>query len=234
MSLPELYQSPLWHFAPGDPTKGALWKVRNVFAYNSYSTFEPFSHNFCRYVHLRNEVQLDSVPGMVFCPRTSCGSRVISEPDSNLAMCPKCAFPFCKLCRQTWHGPGICPALEKVNIPYPYICYVLKKWRCCCCYALTTGVGIPHHICCMLTVTVSLSWLLMVICSNCWGWCPARWWGGGQQCRCKEKKHARPEENWRAEGKLHNTPSLPPASHSLAHLTSFSFVLLLALFLVSL
>ena len=81
------------------------------------------SHNFCRYVHLRDEVQLDSVPGMVFCPRTSCGSRVISEPDSNLAVCPQCAFPFCKLCRQTWHGPGICPALEKVGIPHHIHCY---------------------------------------------------------------------------------------------------------------
>ena len=84
------------------------------------------SHNFCRYVHLRNEVQLDSVPGMVFCPRTSCGSRVISELDSNLAMCPQCTFPFCKLCRQTWHGPGICPALEKVGIPHHTLLYVNK------------------------------------------------------------------------------------------------------------
>ena len=70
---------------------------------------------YCRYDHLRNEVQLDSVPGMVFCPRTLCGSRVASEPDSDLAVCAECGFPFCKLCKQTWHGAGPCPALVKVT-----------------------------------------------------------------------------------------------------------------------
>ena len=93
-------------------------KGQNFFSFKlTLTAILDSSHNFCRYVHLHNEVQLDSIPGMVFCPRTSCGSRVLSEPDSDLAMCPQCAFPFCKLCRQTWHGPGICPALEKVGIP---------------------------------------------------------------------------------------------------------------------
>ena len=52
---------------------------------------------------------------MVFCPRLKCGTRVISEQDSNLAQCTQCGFPFCKLCKQTWHGPGTCPAIEKVH-----------------------------------------------------------------------------------------------------------------------
>ena len=68
-----------------------------------------------RYVHLREEVHLDSIPGMVFCPRSICGARVVSEPQSDLAVCNECNFPFCKICRQTWHGIESCPALSKVD-----------------------------------------------------------------------------------------------------------------------
>ena len=60
-------------------------------------------------------MELDSIPGMVFCPRTTCGSRIISEPDSDLAVCQTCGFPFCKQCRQTWHGIESCPVFEKVR-----------------------------------------------------------------------------------------------------------------------
>jgi E3 ubiquitin-protein ligase RNF14 len=65
-----------------------------------------------RYLRLQEEVELDSIPGMVFCPRPMCRSRVVSEPDSDLAMCTECGFPFCKICKQTWHGPGVCPSLS--------------------------------------------------------------------------------------------------------------------------
>ena len=63
---------------------------------------------------MREKIELDSIPGMVFCPR--CKNRTLSDPSSNAVMCDntECGFPFCKICQQTWHGPGPCPALDKV------------------------------------------------------------------------------------------------------------------------
>ena len=75
---------------------------------------ETASDHTCRYTHLCSEAQLDSIPGMVYCPRPGCGARVVSEPDTSLAVCPQCGFPFCKLCQLTYHGPGPCPAFLKV------------------------------------------------------------------------------------------------------------------------
>ena len=89
-----------------------------------FNSHEPFGHQFqssrrrssyfCsyRFVALRETVELDSLPGMVFCPR--CKQRTVSDPDSKVAMCNTCQFPFCKTCRQTWHGPGKCPVLKNV------------------------------------------------------------------------------------------------------------------------
>ncbi len=69
-----------------------------------------------RYIMLRENVELNSIPGMVFCPR--CKFRTVSDPESTVVMCDNdaCRFPFCKTCRQTWHGPIPCPALAKVII----------------------------------------------------------------------------------------------------------------------
>ena len=70
---------------------------------------------FYRYTHLVKESQLDSIPGMVYCPRPGCNKRTVSDPKDNLAVCSACDLPFCKLCRQVYHGMGPCPALQKVS-----------------------------------------------------------------------------------------------------------------------
>ena len=80
---------------------------------SAYTIIDPTS--IYRFLSLRQQVELDSIPGMVFCPRTTCGFRIISEPDSDLAVCQTCGFPFCKQCRQTWHGIESCPVFEKVR-----------------------------------------------------------------------------------------------------------------------
>ncbi|KAL5463215.1 hypothetical protein EMCRGX_G032094 [Ephydatia muelleri] len=67
-----------------------------------------------RYAHLIEESQLDSIPGMVYCPRPRCNKRTVSDPKESLAVCSSCSLPFCKLCRQVYHGTGPCPALQKV------------------------------------------------------------------------------------------------------------------------
>ncbi len=74
-----------------------------------------FTCTIFRYVMMRDKIELDSIPGMVFCPR--CKSRTLSDPSSKVAVCDNldCGFPFCKVCQLTWHGPGKCPALDKVR-----------------------------------------------------------------------------------------------------------------------
>ena len=71
-------------------------------------------------------MQLNLIPGMVYCPRTVCNSYIISDPDSDLAVCDTCGFPFCKLCRQTWHGLGRCTVFDKIKARTPFSS---KFWR---------------------------------------------------------------------------------------------------------
>lgn len=70
---------------------------------------------FLRYERLLDEYNLDVIPGMVFCPRPKCNTRIASDPQDQLAMCSSCQYPFCKLCRQLWHGDTtVCPATVQV------------------------------------------------------------------------------------------------------------------------
>ena len=70
---------------------------------------------FYRYERLLDEYSLDVIPGMVFCPRPKCNARVASDPQDRVAVCSNCQYPFCKLCRQLWHGDTtVCPATVQV------------------------------------------------------------------------------------------------------------------------
>ena len=90
-----------------------------------------------RYLALREKVELDSIPGMVFCP--CCQLRTLSDPASPVVMCDSCHFPFCRTCRQTWHGPGACPSMGKVkntptrvwHIVELVLCFIAhrRRWR---------------------------------------------------------------------------------------------------------
>ena len=45
--------------------------------------------------------------GTVYCPRELCHTPIIpSDPESGVIVCPQCKYPFCKLCRGSWHGGG--------------------------------------------------------------------------------------------------------------------------------
>ena len=77
-----------------------------------------------RYLQLQSDLELDCIPGMVYCPRAGCGARVGSDPSSDVAICQQCSFPFCKLCKQTWHGIESCSTLEKVSYSYRLVCEV--------------------------------------------------------------------------------------------------------------
>ena len=83
--------------------------------------------NMCyiRYEKLLEEHSWDAIPGMVFCPRPKCNSRVVSNPQEKLAICAACQYPFCKTCRQLWHGDtAVCPATVPVCL---HVCLVVEQ-----------------------------------------------------------------------------------------------------------
>lgn len=66
---------------------------------------------FNRYEKLLLQRTLDAMGDVVYCPRPSCRCTVLKEEDSNMAMCPKCEFAFCVLCKRAWHGVSPCRVL---------------------------------------------------------------------------------------------------------------------------
>ena len=70
---------------------------------------------FFRYLKFRDQIQFESLPGLVYCSRAACNAMVTSDPASQLAVCDSCGFPFCKECRQTWHGVERCTVFDKVR-----------------------------------------------------------------------------------------------------------------------
>ncbi|MEQ2281633.1 hypothetical protein AMECASPLE_032443, partial [Ameca splendens] len=45
---------------------------------------------------------------VTYCPRPPCGSVVILEKTSTLALCSVCSFAFCVNCKKTYHGTNKC------------------------------------------------------------------------------------------------------------------------------
>ena len=77
--------------------------------------FVYFSGSFCRYERLLAEYICDVTPGVVYCPRPGCRSRVFSDPDDSLAICDCCRYPFCKNCNKLWHGGEACKTNDEVR-----------------------------------------------------------------------------------------------------------------------
>jgi E3 ubiquitin-protein ligase RNF14 len=70
--------------------------------------------HFERYERLLAEYICDVTPGVVYCPRPGCRSRVFSDPDDSLAICDCCRYPFCKNCNKLWHGGEACKTNDEV------------------------------------------------------------------------------------------------------------------------
>ncbi|KAK2835177.1 hypothetical protein Q5P01_015661 [Channa striata] len=76
---------------------------------------------FSRYDHLLLQSTLASMSDVVYCPRRSCGSAVILDKSSTVAVCSVCGFAFCVKCRKTYHGKEDCPTPSRyVNLPQSY------------------------------------------------------------------------------------------------------------------
>ncbi|XP_061884571.1 E3 ubiquitin-protein ligase RNF14-like [Entelurus aequoreus] len=63
---------------------------------------------FRRYDRLLLQSTLDCMADVIYCPRTACGSPVILEEASRLALCSVCGFAFCVTCKKTYHGRDDC------------------------------------------------------------------------------------------------------------------------------
>ncbi|XP_056430897.1 E3 ubiquitin-protein ligase RNF14-like [Hyla sarda] len=63
---------------------------------------------FSRYDRLLLQSSLDSMADVVYCPRPSCQTPVMQEPDKTMGICSVCQYAFCVFCRMAFHGLSPC------------------------------------------------------------------------------------------------------------------------------
>lgn len=63
---------------------------------------------FARYDRLLLQSTLDLMADVVYCPRQSCATAVMVEPDTTMGICPSCRYAFCTLCKLAYHGLSHC------------------------------------------------------------------------------------------------------------------------------
>lgn len=83
---------------------------------------------FARYDRLLLQSSLDLMADVVYCPRQSCGTAVMAEPDTTMGICSACQYAFCTLCKLGYHGVSHCKL--------PAGSYVMNKIKLLCqgCY----------------------------------------------------------------------------------------------------
>ncbi|XP_069827821.1 E3 ubiquitin-protein ligase RNF14-like [Dendropsophus ebraccatus] len=63
---------------------------------------------FSRYDHLLLRSSLDLMTDIVYCPRPSCRTPVMQEPDKTMGICTACKYAFCLYCKTAFHGLSPC------------------------------------------------------------------------------------------------------------------------------
>ncbi|XP_006003269.1 E3 ubiquitin-protein ligase RNF14 [Latimeria chalumnae] len=63
---------------------------------------------FARYDRLLLQSSLDLMTDVMYCPRPSCQTAVMLEPDSSMGVCPVCRYAFCIVCKLAYHGVSPC------------------------------------------------------------------------------------------------------------------------------
>ena len=67
---------------------------------------------FERFDRLLLQKTIDKMSDVVYCPRPSCRCVTLKEEDdTSMALCPRCRFSFCVLCKHSWHGVDPCKLL---------------------------------------------------------------------------------------------------------------------------
>ncbi|TTX06328.1 E3 ubiquitin-protein ligase RNF14 [Bagarius yarrelli] len=71
---------------------------------------------FARYDRLLLQNSLDLMADVVYCPRTSCCTAVMLEPNATMGQCPSCRYAFCTLCKRAYHGVSHCkPTVQELH-----------------------------------------------------------------------------------------------------------------------
>ncbi|XP_069620137.1 E3 ubiquitin-protein ligase RNF14-like [Ranitomeya imitator] len=70
---------------------------------------------FSRFDHLLLQSSLDLMADVVYCPRLSCQTPVMVEPEGTMGICSVCQYAFCILCNMTFHGISPCNIPEEKN-----------------------------------------------------------------------------------------------------------------------
>src|SRR5271170_33936 len=61
-----------------------------------------------RYTRLVKQKFYEKTAGTVYCPRPSCQHPTIpANETTQVIVCSRCTYPFCKWCRSTWHGAEV-------------------------------------------------------------------------------------------------------------------------------
>lgn len=78
---------------------------------------------FARYDRLLLQSTLDLMPDVVYCPRQSCATAVMLEPDTTMGICSACRYAFCTICKMGYHGMSHCKAsaVELSNLKDEYL-----------------------------------------------------------------------------------------------------------------
>ncbi|XP_069827835.1 E3 ubiquitin-protein ligase RNF14-like [Dendropsophus ebraccatus] len=63
---------------------------------------------FRRYDRLLLQSSLDLMADIVYCPRPSCRTPVMQEPDKTMGICSACKYAFCLYCKTAFHGLSPC------------------------------------------------------------------------------------------------------------------------------
>ncbi|KAM4039120.1 E3 ubiquitin-protein ligase RNF14-like [Anomaloglossus baeobatrachus] len=71
---------------------------------------------FSRYDRLLLQSSLDLMADVVYCPRLSCQTPVMVEPEGTMGICSVCHYAFCILCNMTFHGISPCKVTEEKNV----------------------------------------------------------------------------------------------------------------------
>ncbi|XP_039270841.2 E3 ubiquitin-protein ligase RNF14-like [Styela clava] len=66
------------------------------------------NEDFERYEKMLFQTTLDTMNDIMYCPRKSCQSPVVVEPDETIGICSVCTFSFCPFCKLAYHGIEPC------------------------------------------------------------------------------------------------------------------------------
>lgn len=61
---------------------------------------------------------------VVYCPRLTCGTPVMVEPDTTMGICAACQYAFCTLCKLGYHGVSPCKISAGIVLDTIEICHL--------------------------------------------------------------------------------------------------------------